>query len=51
MRNPAIKLFAKTFLIGSMNRARRHVPIQKPSQNTYRQPIQEPIFSVPNTEF
>jgi hypothetical protein len=45
----ALKLFAKTFLIGSINRVWRHMPIQKPSQNTqkpnfYRQPIQEPIF-------
>jgi hypothetical protein len=28
----ALKLFTKTLLIGSINRVRRHLPIQKPSQ-------------------
>jgi hypothetical protein len=51
----ALKLFTKTFLVGSINRARHHLPIQKPSQkqknpNSRGQAIQELIFPAAKTD-
>ena len=52
-----LKLCTQTPLIGSINRTRRHLPIQKTSQKCikqlkFRRPaIQEPVFSVANTNF
>jgi hypothetical protein len=51
----ALELFTKTFLIGSINRVQRHLPIQKPSKkkktNFRGQAIQELIFPAAKTDF
>jgi hypothetical protein len=50
-----LKLFTKTFLAGSINRAQRHLPIQKPSKtqnpNFREQAIHEHIFPAAKTVF